>query len=178
MAQSNLVTNTDFDDKLINLNRKITSNKTKNLLVENQLKKLETFDSICFHGKSHFEDDGTQNYLVFQPMSRYFKRIVCVANGNCIYYWKSKELSDERINSITASSYKVTPQLSYNGTKTRVEFNESCLKHGKITFNHGKVVSIYIAYEIIKSISISNYLTLENCLFEAVRLTKNVDINK
>ena len=65
LAQTNLVTKTDFDDKLINLNRKITSNKTKHLLVENELKKLETFDSIYFCGKSHFEDDGTQNYLVF-----------------------------------------------------------------------------------------------------------------
>ena len=38
LAQENLVTKTDFDDKLINLNRKITSNKTKHLLAENQLK--------------------------------------------------------------------------------------------------------------------------------------------
>ena len=85
LAQANLVTKTDFDDKLINLNRKITSNKTKHLLVENQLKKLETFDSIYFRSKSHFEDDDTQNYLVFQPMHRYFRRIICVGSGNYIY---------------------------------------------------------------------------------------------
>ena len=67
LAKANLI-KTDFDDKLINLNRKITSNKTKHLFVENHLKKLETFDSIYFRGKSHFEDDGTQNWLVLQPM--------------------------------------------------------------------------------------------------------------
>ena len=72
LAQASLITRTDFDAKLSRLNRKITSNKTKHLLTENQLKKLETFDSIYFHGKSPFEDDGTQNYLVFQPMYRYF----------------------------------------------------------------------------------------------------------
>ena len=33
---------TDFDAKLSSLNRKITSNKTKDLLVENELKKLKT----------------------------------------------------------------------------------------------------------------------------------------
>ena len=44
---------------------KITSNKSKHLLVENKLKKLKTFDSSCFIGKSHFEEDGTQDYLVF-----------------------------------------------------------------------------------------------------------------
>ena len=41
---SNLVTKTDFDAKLSSLNRKITSNKTKHLLVENELKKLKAFD--------------------------------------------------------------------------------------------------------------------------------------
>ena len=92
------------------------------------MKKIETFNSIYYRGKIHFEEDGTRNYLVFQPMYRYFRRIFGVVSGNCIYYWKSKGLSDERINSITASSYKVTPQLSYYGTKTRVEFNGSCLK--------------------------------------------------
>ena len=45
-------------------------------------------------------------------------------------------MSDERIYSITASSYKVTPQLSYHGTKTRAEFNGSCLKQDTATFNH------------------------------------------
>ena len=66
---------TDFDNKLSNLNRKIASNKTKYLIVENEFKKLETFDSIYFCGKSHFEDDGTQSYLIFQTVSRYFKTV-------------------------------------------------------------------------------------------------------
>ena len=36
---------TDFDAKLSSLNRKITEDKTKNLLVENEFKKLKTFGS-------------------------------------------------------------------------------------------------------------------------------------
>ena len=48
------------------LYQKINSNKTKHLLVENELKILQTFDSIQFTGKSNFEADGTQNYLAFQ----------------------------------------------------------------------------------------------------------------
>ena len=46
------------------LNRKITSNKTKHLLVENELNKLKTFDSSYFIGKSHFDVDGTQKYFI------------------------------------------------------------------------------------------------------------------
>ena len=44
LKQANLVTKSDFDDNLKNLNQKINSNKTKHLLVENELKKLQTFD--------------------------------------------------------------------------------------------------------------------------------------
>ena len=50
----------EFDAKLSNLNRKITANKSKHLLVEDELNKLKTFDSSYFTGKSHFEDDGVQ----------------------------------------------------------------------------------------------------------------------
>ena len=65
LAQANLVTKTDFDTKLQDINKRITSNKTKHLLIENELKKLKPFDLSYFKGKSHFEKDGTQNYLVF-----------------------------------------------------------------------------------------------------------------
>ena len=59
--------------KLRSLNKKITQNKTKHLLAEKELNKLKTIDSSYFIGKSHFEEDSAQNYLVFQPMIRYFK---------------------------------------------------------------------------------------------------------
>ena len=64
--------------------------------------KLELFDSIYFRGKSHFEDDGTQNWLVFQPIQRYFK--TASANDSNILSWKSKGLSDESIEPPTTSN--------------------------------------------------------------------------
>ena len=148
LAQSKLITKTDFDAKLSRFNTKITKNKSKHLLVENEWKKLNTLDSSYIIGQSHSEKDGTQNYLVFQPMYRYLKRIAGVGNSNYIYYWQSKGLSDERINYIRTPNYSFTPSLDYYGTKTRVEFNGSCLKQDSVTFNHGKVVNIYIVYEI------------------------------
>ena len=144
------------------LNRKITSNKTKHVLVENELNKLKTFDSSYFIGKSHFEEDGTQNYLVFQPMYRYFKIIAGVGNGSHIDYWESKGLSDEVINSIKMSNYSVIPCLDYYGTKIKVKFNGICLKQDKITYTHCKIVNIYIVYEISKSINIRKASTLFN----------------
>ena len=85
---------------------------------------------IFFRGKSHFEEDGTQNYLAFQPIQRYFKIIAGVGNGNYIYYWKSKGLSDERINSIKTCDYGITRYLIYYDTdKIRVKFDGGCLKY-------------------------------------------------
>ena len=91
VAPANLIAKTDFDAKLSSLNRKITANKSKHLIVENKLKKLKIFYSSYFIGKSNFEGDDTQNYLVFQPINRYFK---VIANTKCISLWKSKELPD------------------------------------------------------------------------------------
>ena len=68
--------------------------------------------------------------------------------------------------------------MSYFVTKTRVRFNGSCWKRDKIAHDHGKVKNIYIVYEISKNFNISSYATLENCLFGAVRMTKNADIDK
>ena len=50
LAKANLITKADFDAKLSSLNRKIMANKTRNLLVENELNKLKTFDSSYFIG--------------------------------------------------------------------------------------------------------------------------------
>ena len=87
-------------------------------------------------------------------------------------------MSNEKLNSNTASNHKITPELRYYGTKIRVEFSGSCLKQNKIAYSHGKIVNIYIVYKISKNCSISTYRTLENCLFGAVGLTKNADIDK
>ena len=178
LAQANLITKTDFDSKLSNLNRKITSNKSKHLLLGNELKMLKKIDTSYFIGKSHFEEDVTQHYLVFQLMNRYFKRIALVGNDSYIYYWKSKELSDKRVNSIKTLFQSIAPNLDYYVTKTRVEFNGSCLKQDKITYTHGKIVKIYIFYELTGSDSDSNDPTVKNSLFGSVRLTKNADIDK
>ena len=51
LARANVVTKTDFDVKLSSLDRKLTSNKSKHLLVENELKELKTFNWIYIFGK-------------------------------------------------------------------------------------------------------------------------------
>ena len=88
---------------------KITQNKSKHLLVENELNKLKTFDFSYFVGKSHFGEDGTQNYLAFQPMYRCFEMIT---NTDYISSWKSKGLSAESIKPPTTSDNSLAPALN------------------------------------------------------------------
>ena len=145
------------------------------LLVENKLNKLKTFDSSDFIGKSHFEEDGVQNYLVFQPLNKYFK---VISNSNSISSWKSKGLSNETIKPPATSDNSLNPKVNYYyGAKARLEFRGSCLKQDKSTFNHGKIVNIYIIYELDKTY-VKTHSTLVNCLFGAVSITKNADIDK
>ena len=78
-------------------------------------------------------------------------------------------MSDESIKPPTTSNKVLNPLVDYVGTKIRVKFNGDCLKQEKITFNHGKIVNIYIVYETERSVNISSYPTLENCLFGAMK---------
>ena len=151
--------------------------KQKNESLENEIKSLRTLDLRYFIGKSHFEEDGTQNYLVFQPVIRYFK-VNTITNTDYVLSWKSKGLSAESIKPPTTSDNSLTSALSYYDTKTRVKFTGSCLKQPKFTYTHKTIVNIYIVYELGASTSNDNDPTLKNCLFGAVTLTKNADIDK
>ena len=101
-----------------------------------------------------------------------------ITDTNYISSWKSKGLSAESIKPPTTSDNSLTPVLNYYGTKTRVKFTGSCLKQPKISYTHGTIVNIYIVYELGASGSNDNDPTLKNCLFGAVTLTKNTDIDK
>ena len=90
-------------------------------------------------------EGGSQAYLIFQPVYKYFKT---VTDTNYISLWKSKGLSDESIKPPTTSDISLTPELSYYYYNIRVKFTGSCLKQSKITYAHKKVVNIYIVYEL------------------------------
>ena len=175
LKQAGLVTKIEFDTKLQDISKIITSNKFKHLLVENELRKLQNFDAGYFRGKNHFEEDGTLNYLVFQPVYKYFQTINSIGD---ISGWKSKGLSYESIKTPSTSNNFFYPLLSHVGTKIRVKFSGSCLKQNAALHNHGTIVNIYIVYKISKNYNISSYLTSENCLLGAVNLTKHADIDQ
>ena len=73
LKQVNLVSETDFDNKLINFNSyfnnfKVTSNNTKYLEYPKKLNSLTTKDYNFFLGKIYFaSNDGLQNMFIYQP---------------------------------------------------------------------------------------------------------------
>ena len=93
------------------------------MLVENELKKLQKSDAAYFRGKNYFEEDGTQNYLVFQGAYKYFEDVVSKTlikfHANS---WISKGLSDEKISSVTRFE---RPFIEYTNTRTKLKFDES-----------------------------------------------------
>ena len=88
-------------------------------------------------------------------------------------------MSDQIIVTASKTDNTLTPTINwFDGDQIRLRISGSWLRQSIITYNHAEIVNIYIVYEIIKAYSNDNYPTLENALFGAVKLTKNVDINK
>ena len=153
------------------LNKKITANKTKHFLNDNDLG--------YYRGKQYFDEgSGKQNYLVYLPMGKYSKLNSVVGAINRVLSWQSKGISNESIKPPTTSNNSLNLILSYNDTKIKVQFTGSCLKQPKFTFTHKKVVNIYIVYELGASSSHDSDPSIKNCLFGAVALTRNADIDK
>ena len=153
------------------LNRKITANKTKHFLNDNDLS--------YYRGKQYFDEgSGKQNYLVFLPMGKYFKLNSVVGVTDRVLSWQSKGLSNETIKPPTTSNNSLNPRLSHNDTKIKAQFTGSCVKQPNFTFTHKKVVNIYVVYELGASSSHDSDPTIQNFFFGAVTLNKNADIER
>ena len=73
---SNLVKKSDY-------NTKITG-------IENNIKKLQAYDLSYYRGKQYFDEGGgKQNYLVFLPMSKYFKLSSVARVSDYVLSWQS-----------------------------------------------------------------------------------------
>ena len=156
-----MVTKTDFDAKLKDISNRVTKNKSKDLLLDNELKKLKTFfDTDCFEGKNYFDaDDGTQNLSVFQVKSLYFGHETINTIRYCI--WKSKGVSNQ---SLYYTKSTITPKLI---RPTHVVFgtDEYFLHDSSKVIASNSVVNIYIVYKLSpKTINTDN--ALKNCLVQ------------
>ena len=145
---ANFLNKTDFDKKLLSFYKTINSNKTKHLLVENEFKKLQTFDSSLFIDQSHFNNDGAYLYLIFQPIH---KTIATFCGfPDTISESESKELPNEKIMHPYTISF--SPKLVWYNYKIKLKFRGSCLKQeDKAAFAPKIVVNLFILFELDKA---------------------------
>ena len=89
-------------------------------------------------------------------------------------------MSHKSIKAPPTSDNSLALGLNYIGNKVRVKFPGNCLKQDKITYTYGKIVNIYIVYEInLQNHTYSDGSTLGNSSSAAINLVKkNTDICK
>ena len=80
--------------RLKDLSKKVTSNKTKHWLAENEFKELQTFDSSLFIGQRYFNNHGAQLFLIFQPIYKIIS--IFSALPDTTSEWESKGLLNEK----------------------------------------------------------------------------------
>ena len=69
--------------------------------------------------------------------------------------------------------------MIWNESRIWLKFEKSCLKEDKEPFSPKNVINLFIDYELdIWSKSLDTEFSLKDCLFGAVRITKNVDPDK
>ena len=130
---------------------------------------LKNINLSYFKGKKHFDEDGAQNYLIFQSMLKYF-----TLDDKWITKWKSKGLSNENLEVVSTSGNTLCPEINYDENKIALNFSGSILQQKIVTYNH-KSVNLYVVYEITK-FRYNNNPTFTNVLFGAIKITKNADI--
>ena len=120
LKQAYLVIKSNFDKKRTSFNRKITSNKTKYLEIQNELNNPTTNYYNFFLGRMCFtSSDGSQNMFVYQPKldTLEFKKdkstdYILSLKSNGVYNYKLKLLYTAFLISIKLSEYKI-------GTKSK-----------------------------------------------------------
>ena len=132
-----MVTKTDFDTKLKVISDRVIKNKSKESLLDNELKKLKKFDTGYFVGGNYFEgEDGAQNTLVLQVKSIFF------GYDNSGYNtWKSKFVSRQNLY------YKggVITTKSIRHTRVVIGADEYFIQNSSKVIPNNGVVNFYIA---------------------------------
>ena len=159
---TNLVTKTNSDAKLKAISDRVTKNKSKDLLLNNELKNLKTFDTDYFVGGNYYEgDDGAQNTLVFQVKSTLFKQ---KSLGNTKYNtWKSKGISDQ---SLYLANGDITTKL-IRPSHVVLDANDYFFQDSVSVITNKNIINVYITYKLVpKTINTDN--ALKNCLFGSI----------
>ena len=185
---TSLITKTDFDTKLKNISDRVTNNKSKDILLDNELKKLKTrVDSsekiklndlqkeISFN--TGFFYYLQQSYLVYECKIDSF-----IFDNKKILKWSSTGIfnySDYYSMNAIKDTKKELPRLK-NNDETYVYLQGSHFQQRNIIItDNSNVINIYIVYKLdpISSTRDTTFM-IQNVLFGAMEITKNADTSK
>ena len=184
---TSLITKTDFDAKLKNSDR-VTNNKSKDLLLDNELEKLKTLVGSTAKTKSdegQMEDSFTrgfyyclqQSYLVYDCKMGSFN-----FSSKKISVWKSTDifnyLDNSNMNAVGDSGNDL-PALKNDG-RMYVYLSGNYFTQNKVIIpNNNNVINIYCVYQLDPiSSSRDTTFTVQNALFGAMQITRNSDTSK
>ena len=86
-------------------------------------------------------------------------------------------MSDEKTILTVTYTNKSAKKTIYDNSRIKVRFNGDLLRQNQVTYNNGPTANISIVYETTSDTKTSTII-LENCLFGAIKITKNADFDK
>ena len=177
---TSLITKTDFDAKLKNISNRVTNNKSKDLLLDNELKKLKTLVGST----AKIKLDEVQKQISFvRGFTSYTQNSNLVSECKVssmkpsfygILEWKPKDIYDNSNKNVLYSvqnTKTVTPDIKNINGQLYVSFNGNYFQD-PITIPNN-VINIYVAYKLdpISSTRNTDY-TIQNASFGAMKITK------
>ena len=174
--QDDLVNKTDFNEKLTSFNKRITSNKTKQLEVQKKLNSLITKDYNFLVGRIYVtSNDGSPNTFVYQPKLD----LIELGKGKGIYYvlsWKLKGVFNSKPKSLYMAFLH---SIKLSGYRIGIKFDKDSLA-AEQNNNLSKIVNVYIVYDVDHKILLdpkdpkdpTNNFKFKNCLFGAIKIVK------
>ena len=183
-----MITKTDFDAKLKIISDRVTNNKSKDILLDNELKKLKTlvgssakikFDKVQ---KENSFNRGffyylQQNYLFYDCKMGSFQ-----FTAGKISTWKSTSifnyLGNSDMNAVGDSKSVLSEFKNYG--RMHVSLSGNHFQQNKVIIpNNNNVINIYCVYKIDSIDSArDDTFTVQNALFGAMEITKNADTSK
>ena len=185
---TSLITKTDFDAKLKSISDRVTNNKSKVLLLDNELKKLKIL--VGSSAKIKFDEVQKENsfnrgFFYYLQQSYFFYECKMDSfnfTSKKISKWKSKGIfiysDDSSMKGIEDTKTKL-PELKNDGRMHVYLQGNHFQQNNVIILNNNNVINIYVVYKLdpISSTRNTDY-TIQNALFGAMKTTKNTDSSK
>ena len=185
---TSLITKTDFDAKLKNISDRVTNNKSKDLLLDNELKKLKTLvDSTAKIKFDEVQKENSFNRGFFYYLQQSYLVYDCKMGSfqftaGKISTWKStgifNYLGNSNMNAV-GDSKSVLPELKNDG-RMHVSLSGNHFQQNKVIIpNNNNVINIYCVYKIDPIASTrDDTFAVQNALFGAMEIIKKADTSK